>query len=281
MASNRDKLAQFATRDRPIRVSSVPSLMRCPARSVILYLDLAGDTSGGAAHSGSYFHAVVDAWHTAAGDASVDAAIRVAAARRHEWPDADERFVIDAARGYCRDPRNRVALVASEAEVTFSIDPSPDDPTGSPIWFLGHVDQVRAASPGDVDTTPRVWDMKLSRKGGVDLVNAYLYQLVLYSVGASSLLKRTILPGGIIRASSYATKEAVKLDAPPGVFFPLWHGVDAAQVAILVESLTRGVAKQVAAIRRGDFDPRPGDWCGYCPVGSLARCVPLTSEVTK
>jgi hypothetical protein len=140
------------------------------------------------------------------------------------------------------------------------------------IHFVGHIDQVRYGLPGE---PPGVWDMKLSRLGGGDLINSYAYQIAMYSIGATKTLGREVLPGGIIRCSTYATKEAAKLDSPDGVFF---HMSFAPQV---MEHMVRDIATTVAAIRRGEVTSRPGDWCSYCPLGSISRCVPLIEGVRR
>lgn len=258
---------EFGTEAYPIRVSSIPGFMKCTARSVLMLANLTSDAAGGAAHNGSSFHCLADAWHQSGFNR--DYAYTVEAARRFEWPEAKTADVFRAFEGYIRDPRNRVELVASEVKIAFTLDPSQDDPTGSLIHFTGHIDQLRDAR------APAVWDMKLSRLGGGDLINVYAYQIAMYAIGATKHFGREILPGGIIRCSTYATKEAAKLDSPGGVFF------GSCLTEEVMESMVKDIAKQVAAVRRGDVTSRPGDHCSYCPVGHVSRCVTLINNLNR
>lgn len=262
----RNQLTRFATRDAPIRVSSVPRLMTCAARNVLMYLQLSTDTSGEAAHNGSSFHCLLEGWYGSGFD--TQHAIALEASRRHEWPNCKfEKAVLPAFLGYAADPRNRVELIASEIAINFEIDPSPDDPTGELIYLTGHIDQIRGP-------VPQVWDTKLSRLGGGDLINSYAYQIAFYSIGATKFLGREVSPGGIIRCSTYATEKASKSESPDGVFFPVHLGPD------VMQHMVDSFAKRVAAIRRGEVFAVPGDWCTYCPLGHVSRCVPLIQEVT-
>lgn len=260
-------LHSFASEQRPIRVSSIPSMMRCSARSVILFANLSTDVSGEPAASGSAFHCLVEAWHNSNFNGAQ--ARRVEESRRHEWPLAKASKVEDAFVGYSGDERNRIQLLASEIEVKFTIDPSPDDPTGDLIYLIGHLDQLRRDDRGQ----PVVWDMKLSKSGGADLINSYAYQLMLYAMGATKHLGREVRVGGIIRCSTYLTAAAKKVTEPEGVFFPLTLNDE------VTEHMVKDVAATVAAIRRGQVASRPGDYCGYCPVGHISRCVPLIKGV--
>lgn len=235
-----------------------------------MFLEYTQDEGGVAAHSGSAFHTLVESWHQSNHDAGH--AIRIEQSRRHEWPQADiAKSVMPAFEGYIADPRNKLTPLASELEIKFEIDPSPDDPTQDLIYLMGHIDQVRADENGQ----PRIWDMKLSRKGGGELINSYAYQIVMYAVGATKYLGREVLPGGIIRCSTYSTKEAKKFASPDGVFFP----VTASQQ--VMDHMVRDFARVVAAVRRGDVSARPGDWCSWCPIGHISRCVPLLERSTK
>lgn len=260
-------LQRFATRDSPVRVSAIPGIMKCTTRHVLMYLQATTDSSGEAAHNGSSFHCLLEAWYSSGFDTQY--ALAVEQSKRHEWPDAKfDKAVLPAFLGYAADPRNRIELVASEIAITFEIDPSPDDPTGELIYLTGHIDQIRGP-------VPQVWDTKLSRLGGGDLINSYAYQIAFYSIGATKFLGREVTPGGIIRCSTYATKEASKVESPDGVFFPV--NLEPNVLRHMVESF----AKRVAAIRRGDVSSNPGDWCSYCPIGHISRCVPLIEEVTR
>ena len=97
----------FATRDHPIRVSSIPQLMKCSARHTLMFLEqAAGDTGGQAAHNGSAFHCLVEEWHRNGFNA--ERARDIEQTRRHEWPDAKDSLVYPAFLGYTRDPRNRI-----------------------------------------------------------------------------------------------------------------------------------------------------------------------------
>lgn len=228
------------------------------------------DSGGVAAQSGSAFHCLVEAWHASHHDEFH--ATQVEESRRHEWPDADiDKAVLPAFRGYARDPRNRITPVAQELEIRFEIDPSPDDPTGELIHLVGHLDQVRQEGDG----TLQVWDMKLSRLGGGDLINSYAYQLGFYAIGATKYLGREVKPGGIIRCSTYGTKDAQKYVSPDGVFFPVGLTDE------VLDHMVADLARTVAAVRRGEVSARPGDWCSYCPIGHISRCVPLLSHITQ
>lgn len=264
------QLSDFATEASPIRVSSIPGLMKCAARSVLLFANLTSDTGGTAAQNGSAFHCLVEAWHAAHHDEWH--AQQVEESRRHEWPGAEiNKTVLPAFRGYTRDPRNRITPIAQELEIKFTLDPAKDDATGNLIHIIGHVDQIRAGDDG----VPKIWDMKLSRLGGGDLINSYAYQIALYAIGATKFLGRDVKPGGIIRCSTYGTKDSQKYVSPDGVFFP----VDLSDEAL--EHMIAGVARTVASVRRGEVFSHPGDWCSYCPVGRISRCVSLVKGVTR
>lgn len=262
-------LHDFATEAHPLRVSAIPSLQKCATRSVLMFTGQTSDSGGVAAMNGSAFHCLVEAWHQSNHDEYH--ALETEMSRRHEWPGAEiEKSVLPAFKGYTRDPRNRIIPIAQEIEIKFELDPSPDDPTGQLIYLIGHIDQIRR----DEDGNPRVWDMKLSRLAGGDLINSYSYQIAMYAIGATKYLGRIVKPGGIIRCSTYATKEAAKQVEPTGVFFPVGLSDE------VLEHMISDVARTVAAVRRGEVFSRPGDWCSYCPVGHISRCVPLLKGVT-
>ena len=254
-------MRDFASRSRPLRMSSIPMLFRCSLRGVLLHGGVIFDESGPAAHTGSIFHAGMAAFHNRE---DTDAALNAALATFRQGSIHEARRMLHR---YSSDPRNATAeVIAVERPVSLKLPPWPTDPTGQTIYLTGTLDQIRRAPDG----TLAVWDAKTSRRDQLTTLHNSLYQLCGYAVAASKLLRREVDPGGIIYIRGYLARNAASEAAPQGVFIP--SGLTLADAKTLMEHVRR----LVAAIRRGEYAPSPGDHCGYCPAVSPAACISLT-----
>src|SRR5262245_44304272 len=111
-------LELFASERHPLRASSIPLLIKCPWRAVLLYLKEFEDTSSAAADTGSAVHAAIEAWHGNGQD--VEAAIAAMREKEGNYPLADFGDAELHFRPYTRDPRNINAdLVLQETPVRF------------------------------------------------------------------------------------------------------------------------------------------------------------------
>lgn len=198
-----------------------------------------------------------------------------------EAPDAERPF--DQARwdevrkrfpAYAQDPRNpRDAVPSWSLELPVSL--VLDDLNGEPIYFSGHLDQVRWK--GDV---LEVWDVKDGKPGGVEMVRSYSWQQSFYALALvnwladdENLKKLDREPirvawGGIIRTRGYFSRKKY----PPGeerVFFRSgFNNDDLSTVADMVR-------RMVTRLRDLQVDLRPGDSCNWCPGEDITSCVQL------
>jgi hypothetical protein len=180
-----------------------------------------------------------------------------------QFPLADLAQAESWARAYCCDPRNldgSVLAGSCELQVRVALAPSPDDPTGQPVWLAGHVDQLRRGSDGVL----RVWDLKSGRDGGVALLYAHAWQLAAYAEAAGATLGETCLVGGVVRLRGYDVRDTLPGDAPAH-FTAGWSRED--HLAMLAE-----VVDVVARVRAGVVPLLPGAHCQWCPGGSPAAC---------
>lgn len=254
--------AELASEKQPLRCSSLPLLVRCNWRAVMLQVGLLTDDSGQAADTGSAVHRGVEVWHRTG---EVEQAFVAMRDSLKDFPLAD----LDEARlhfePYVEDPRNQVTLVANELPVTFALAPHASDLTGQPIYVKGTLDQLRRGPDGRV----YLWDLKTGRKEGWDMIHEYALQLAAYCVGAAEVLGEVVHPGGVIRSRGWRKRGVVPADAPAGVFFHCPFGVDDLQLLLDDVRLT------IAQVRGGEVQPRSGDWCSYCPAGGLSGCLAI------
>ena len=169
-----------------------------------------------------------------------------------------------------------------EVEVDLTLDPLPQDPTGRPIYLVGHIDQIR---PNPDDGIWEVWDVKSgTRMSGEAMVGEYAWQQAAYTLGAMQKFQRPMRWGGIILVRGYQKQILVpnpkyvhggkeprrkKRKPEPGrenVFFraPFSHDD--------LVSMMYQVRKRVANIRRGDPSLNIGDHCRWCAAGSFSSC---------
>lgn len=257
---------RFADAEHPLRASSLPQLIGCPMRQVLLDAGMLSDESGPAAQTGSLLHAYAATWH-GNGKNESEAATRVDASAATEFPLADP----DAARrwfaAYTRDPRNtRAVLAGCEQSVTLTLPPADHDPTGQPVCVRGTLDQIREEDGGF-----RVWDLKTGRPTGLVMLDSYALQLAAYTLAAAQWLGvDRMLPPGVIRLQGYDAKGCDPSLAPPGVFFQSVLSWERCQM------LCDEVRNVVADIRSGRVDIRPGFSCStICPARGTQTCLAL------
>lgn len=237
------KLSQLGTEEYPVRASSLEGMAVCEGLWILRQVAEAGEREiTEPMASGSAAGRAIELWHKGEPD-PFDQAMA-------ENPLADEERVGKAYHGYAADPRNHgcVETHTMEGEVAFS---------RRGVWFSGHVDQVR-----EVDGVRSVWDTKLSKMGGAQLVDCYMYQLAVYAVGLG------VEPGGIIRLTDYGRRGG---DGP--VMYP--SPMTLAQAGEVIEYLT----SRVQMLRRGHLHLSPGLGCSRCE-SSPSECEAWIRHVT-
>lgn len=290
-------LRDFATKDEPLRMSALTSLKSCPG-SVVMAID-AEDSGGKAADTGTAVGLMIELFHRGLSVADcvrqaaegAEDGLNVAGEQRGCFPEADIDLAGKWFERYARDPRNpRNAVVKEslEVEVTLTLDPLPEDPTGKPIFLVGHIDQIR---PDPDDGIWEVWDVKSGCHSGDEMVLEYAWQQAAYTLGAAQLFKRPVRWGGIINVRGYEKQILVpnpkwthgsneprrKRKKPtPGqenVFFrsPFSHDD--------LLSMMNEVRKRVAAIRRGAPALNIGDQCRWCAAGSFSNCATFLPQI--
>ena len=178
---------------------------------------------------------------------------------RADLDDAERMF-----RYYARDPRNTERPLLVEQKVEVALDPHPTDPTQAPIVIRGTLDQVRMSHG-----IPHVWDLKTSKKSNVEVTHGYTMQLAAYVLGASQALGCKVEPGGFINPRNYFKRGAdAPEDRPTSIFL---HVTWTHEQALM---LLDPVRLAVAAIRRGEYHPIPGDHCFFCPTKGIDVCLP-------
>lgn len=253
-------LSLFASEAFPLRCSALALLVKCPWRAVQMFLDMANDTSGIAADTGSAVHKAIAHWHT--NERGYKGAIKAMTDSLREYPLADLHDAELHFRLYAEDPRNQEAeIVAVEKKVTFKI-PSADL-TQKEIYIVGTLDQIRRENGRLV-----LWDVKTGAKEGFTMIHEHSIQLAAYCIGATEVLGESVHPGGLIRTRGYR-KRGVSSVSPDGVFWSVpWNLSDA---SILLEP----VQEVVSRIRKGVLTLGPGDHCTYCPALGIDNCLPL------
>lgn len=248
-------LWQFGTEQNPLRCSALDLLNKCPMQKVLLYLGEADGTTREAAETGSLAHAGIAAYHRAGGQ--VEAGQQAMADCLDQFPLASPAEAERHFADYCQDPRNQEAdIVLIEQPVRIVLPAAASDPTGQDIVVTGTLDQVRRHE-GQL----MVFDIKTGSIPGWVMLHDYLFQICGYAIGASKLLGEPVLPGALIRTTSYRRKE---VNEEAFWFFNL-----------TLEQCHRFMAQlreEVARIRKGEIRIGPGAHCGFCPLGGIWNC---------
>lgn len=254
---------QFGSEAYPLRVSSLPYLLRCPGRVLMIALAETQRSSNAAADTGTAAHLGIAEYHRGK---DTEAALATMRDRLGEFPLADAEQAEKYLRAYTRDPRNtRDAVTDVEVPVAFTLPPHPADPTGAQIYLTGTLDQVRPCGSSVLE----VWDYKTGQDDGWTMLHEFAVQLSGYSLGGRRHFHQHVVPGGIIRARGYFARGKSKEASPPGVFYEAGLSEDA------IEVLMNKVRLCVANLRRGYLDITPGAYCAHCPHGGLGDCVNL------
>lgn len=220
-------------------------------------------TSSAAADTGTAAHFAISQFHK--GETVSDALKQMNAEAPVTFPLADLQEAEKFVRSYTQDPRNgEGAVVAAELQVSFTLPPHRNDPTGAAIHVTGTCDQVRRNGG-----TLEVWDYKTGADDGVTMLHEFTMQLCGYTIGVRRMFSEPVTVGGIIRGRGYQTRGKAKDDpSPPGVFFHA--SVDDAQI----EACMYRIRSIVAALRRGELLLGPGKYCNYCPHEGITVCEP-------
>ncbi len=246
-----------------MRMSSLNNLVSCPGLWVLRATE-ARDVGGPAAQTGSAVGRAIELYH--GGHDVEDAVSQVLETEASQWPRCDEAKVLKWSTDYAADPRNpRGAVVegSCEQEVVLDLEPAPEDPTGSKIRLVGHLDQLRRDPSGLL----RVWDVKSGGRSGRDMIFLYAWQLAAYAAGVTQTLGEPCWPGGIIRLRGYDARAATCPADAPVTWETPW---DSAKVALMLAT----VRQHVAWLRLGLVHLHPGSHCAYCPAGDLSCADP-------
>lgn len=255
----------YGTPDYPVRCSSVPYLLRCPARIIMLHLAQPDRTSNVYSDTGTAAHLAISHWHKGS---EVDAALREMRSSVANFPHADLERAEVLASAYFKDSRNsKEAVVESEWLMTFELPPHPMDPTKRPITLQGTLDQLRR------ENALYVWDYKTGADDGATMLHDFAPQLAAYAYGAALAFNEPVYVGGIIRGRGYIdgrTKKPKADPEPDGVFFRA--GMTPDDCAMLLYRLRW----EVAGMRSGFALLGPGGLCNTCPHGgAVSACAPL------
>lgn len=247
---------KFGSRAAPLRASSLPGLVKCPKKHMLMSLGIIENRDSKAADTGSAVHAGAYEWHRT-GD--LDKAIEAMKSRLHEFPLADLCDAELSLRPYCADPRNSPEkVVQQEIEIELVL-PCPGD---DDIVIQGRLDQIRSDGC--------LWDIKNSEKrSGFLLVHYATYQLAVYAKAMGVQI------GGIINPYGYRKRRKPgeeKTLSPNGVFYPE-NGYGDRWTAEHTDMLLNEIVHEVQRIRRGEVVARPGDHCDFCPAQNFIDCV--------
>lgn len=257
-------LKRFATSDFPLHPSALRTLVECPWRIVMLYLDAQDGESGPAADTGSAVHAAAQALHDGK---EVAGSLAIMQSRLAEYPRADLSDAADLFLKYSGDRRNKEAkIILNEVKIGFQIAAAPEDPTGEPLIFEGRVDQVR-----EMDGRLRVYDIKSSKKDQTELLHESTFQMAAYCVGASVLLKRQVDPGALILVRRY---KASDFSNAPVFWHYAWTFDDCAKILEVVRH-------RVAEVRKGILYHNPSKDCNWCHERSPDLCFPKLQQELK
>ncbi len=271
----------IGSKDHPIRISAAPSLMACTG-GYLAALEEERD-SGPAADTGTAVGLLVQLYHL--GHSEEEAKLITESSKEvgfeggYPFPQADMGEAVRAFTLYCEDPRNPRDIVITdslELSVTTSLPPHPMDPTRSPVWVTGHIDQIRIADDGSLE----VWDLKHSRKREDELLRHYAPQQVLYALAASEHYGRKVRWGGLLRTRAYLERR--RLPAPPGSGkqYTLADRDPASARAFIrsgynaqmIDNLVRRFVRRVAWARMGFPIINQGPHCNWCPHKDFHTC---------
>lgn len=256
-------LADFATGIHPMHPSWIYTVVQCPWRAAMEFLDATGDGEGGpAADTGSAMHKAAAAFHTGKG---VSDALQVMRDNLKEYPAADLADAAGMFLTYAADPRNRDAkIILVEEPVAFTIAPHPEDKTKRPIEVEGVVDQVRE----DVEGL-NVYDIKTSKKDPNYVRAISIFQQAAYCIGVAMKLKRPVVSAKLIMPRKYSGMDPGS--AP--VFWPyMWKFAD-------IEQILLGLRIQVMNIRHGNVYHVPNDGCFWCRAKTPDVCLPELQQL--
>jgi len=268
MSEDRLSLAAWATALYPVRISALNTLARCPAAMLLSDDRLVTEAreSSTAADTGTACGRVIELYHAGLDFAAAfeqTAAEADGSGGGRPFVLADLERVGQLTAAYCSDPRNPQDVVrpeSLEAEVRLELPAAPEDLTGRPVVFVGHLDQIRETERG-----PEVWDVKAGKPGGLDMLFGYAWQLTAYAMASTQTYGEPIGVGGIVRLMSYRTRD--KRD--PGdcnVFYKAaWtmdHAADMLATAVQL----------IAELRAGRVMTFPGLHCSWCSAGSPHLC---------
>ena len=264
--------------DKFPRISSLPGLVQCPGFAV---LRAVGEDGGSvAADTGSVVGRVCELWHRKGeGPTALEEALQQVLTDPKgvpEHPRADMEEVRAHATGYTNDPRNRGMVVPElcEQEVTLTLQPAPEDPTGQPLVIVGHIDQVRRVpnQPGVF----KVWDLKNGKPGGLEMLYSYALQLAAYTLALNETLgsnssgptRKVFLPGGIVRLRAYAPKKRgePKVPGEENALYEAPWTIDQCR------DMVATAVQHLAWIRTGIIHLQPGVHCQWCPAGGPHLC---------
>ena len=254
-------ISRFATEDRPLHCSGLGTLLKCPWRAAMQFLYEDQDVGSEAGDTGSATHVAVAELHRGKEVADCIAAMKD---RLGKYPKADLQEAAALFLSYAADTRNRGAeVVLIEKEVAFQISPAEEDKTQAPIQVVGTLDQVRK-----VNGIYKLFDLKTSKKDGVDLLNQHVFQIAAYCIGASIFLNTKVQPGALICPRKYKTKDP---STAPVFYHFTWTFDD-------IEQILYGVRHAVAKIRAGEYWHVPGDYCTWCPAKTPDFCLPKLKQ---
>jgi hypothetical protein len=224
------------------------------------------DSSGPAADTGSLTHVAVAEWHR---NPDIAAAIAEMQAAHPRFAQGDIAEATQLFFQYTQDEANQGDIIARDSngqllvefKTSIRLTPAPSDPTQKPIVIQGTIDQVRIRNG-----RPEVWDLKTSKKEPSDQLNMYLYQLGAYALMASNHLKTPVRLGGLICARQYSRR---------GGQAHCLYGNRYSDLSTIIQ----GIRLAVSLVRQGRPFPGPGEHCRYCPLGSVAECVPALQRI--
>lgn len=262
-------LRTFATREWPLRISALTGLQCCPGFTLLSDRKIAeDDRSSAAAETGTAVGRLIELWHL--GEKFREALDQAEGEKGADFPSADMEAAEFWFHSYVDDDRNQVNSVLAEsleAKVEYELPPAPEDPTGKPIYLVGHLDQVRV-----LHGRHSVWDVKSGRAQGKQMLFDYAWQQAGYVLASRQRWPELdVQPGGIIRLRGY-TKTKAPSDC--NVFYQ-----DPRTVKDCEEQLNN-VSLHVALIRQGIIVTAPGKHCCWCPAEFYHLCGPMLDRLT-
>lgn len=274
-------LKTFATKDNPMRCSSIDSFVKCGLRAIYtMNVEEPLDSDMGAAHNGSMLHKLVSRFHKFVASHKIDDYLQLAEriysadkeSLKLEFPQGSVEDVRVAFYRYCVDPRNNQAtLVLNEEPVEYILPPAEFDTTKEMIYVKGTLDQVRLNM---ADQSLEVWDVKFSSRQTKDIMYGYMFQLYAYYLGVlfkfqdNPKMLESVKLGGFILPKRYDTRKNSNDLAPPEVFAAVpYRSQDITAIVMMIQ-------KTVADIRTGRVGPSPGLHCYGCRSRGPSFCIP-------